>query len=350
MPFKRPTRLILKDRVSADIERHSDQKATRRGDVYFPLAQAISGVAHGLHGHLQYNADQLFDDTADDENLLRRAAELGIYQIPAFRASGTFTATGEDGATINEGELLQLESVLYRVTSAATINSGSAAVNVSAVEVGVSGNAGAGTTLRFLQPVLDIDSDVTVIEISGGAEVEPIDRVKERLAERRTSPPMGGNDNDYMAWAKAAHVDVTRAWCYSNELGLGTVVVRFVTDGLDTPIPTQTHVDAVKAHTDTVRPTGMKRFEAYAVVAKPLDITFTRLSPNTESVRAAVTAELKDLLMREAEPGKTLTLRKINEAISLAIGEDDHRISLSDDVTSQVGEFLTLGEISWPEA
>jgi uncharacterized phage protein gp47/JayE len=349
MPFERPTLVQLRDRTATDIERHSGQDATSRGSAYAPIAKAQAGLAHGLHGHLAWIADQLFDDTADDANLLRRAAEMGITRIPAARASGTATATGNDGAVIPAETLLQTDDeILYRVTAEASIVAGTATLQLTAVEPGAAGNQAAGVTLRFISPVLDVDSEATVVEITSGADIEPITRVRERLAERRTNPPMGGNSADYIAWAKAAHVDVTRAWCYPNENGLGTVVVRFVTDDLSTPIPTQAHVEAVTDYTDQVRPAGMKAFNVYAPVAKSLDITFTALSPNTPTVRAAIEAELKDLISREGEPGGTLLLTHINEAISLATGETDHRHDLVDDFTCATGEFPVLGALTWP--
>lgn len=349
MPFERPTLVQLRDRIAADIERHSGQDATSRGSAYAPLAKAQAGLAHGLYGHLAYIGDQLFDDTADDTNLLRRAVEMGVARIAAVRASGTATATGNDGAILPAETLVQTDDeILYRVTNEATISGGSATLVLTAVEPGDAGNQLVGVTLRFVSPVLDVDSEATVIAITGGADIEAIERVRERLAERRTNPPMGGNANDYIAWAKAAHVDVTRAWCYSNEAGLGTVVVRFVTDDLGTPIPTQTHVDSVVDYIDSVRPAGMKSFNVYAPAVKNLNITFTALTPNTAAVRAAIEAELKDLIAREAEPGGTLLLSHINEAISLASGETDHRHDLAADFTCAIGEFPVLGALTWP--
>lgn len=349
MNFTRPDLNTLRNRISTDIERHSGESASQRGDTYYPISQAIAGAAHGLHGHLIYNAKQLFDNSADEENLLRRAAEMGIYRIGAFRASGTATITGNEGATVPAEALLQTDNQqIYRVTSAAIITNGTATLQLTAVGAGASENLSAGVTLRLINTVLDIDSTATVISITGGADIESIARVAERLSERRKNPPMGGNPADYIAWAKASHTDITRAWCYPNELGYGTVVVRFVADNLATPIPTQPHVDAVTDYTDKVRPAGMRRFEAYAPTAKFLDITFTKLSPNTSAIHEAVQAELKDLINREAEPGGTLLLSQINEAVSLATGETDHRINLTDDFSCSIGEFPVLGAMTWP--
>ncbi|MGI1672220.1 MAG: baseplate J/gp47 family protein [Neptuniibacter sp.] len=349
MSFDRPELTTLRQRVSADIERHGDESASQRGDTYYPLSQAVAGVAHGLHGHLQYNVDQIFDETADDENLLRRAAEVNIFRIQASRASGTATITGTEAAIIPAETLLQTDAQqLYRVTEQATIAAGTATLQLKSVEVGTEQNQDSGTTLRLVNSVLDVDTTATVIEISGGADIESIDRVRERLSDRRKNPPMGGNDWDFIAWAKAAHVDITRAWCYSNTPYIGAVTVRFVTDNLATPIPTQAHIDAVQDYTDIIRPSGMRGFTAAGLTAKALDLTFTKLVPNNATTQAAIEAELKDLIARAAEPGGTLLLSQINEAISIATGETDHAIDLTDDFTCAVGEFPELGVMTWP--
>ncbi|MBJ7537157.1 baseplate J/gp47 family protein [Marinomonas transparens] len=348
MAFSRPTRTTIQARVAADLERHSGQKATRRGDVYYPLAQALAGASHGLHGHLQYNADQLFDDSCDDQNLLRRAAELGIYQTRAYRASGSATMTGNDGAKVLAETLLQTDDeVKYRITEQASIDGGTATLKITAVEAGSAGNLKAGSKLRFISTQLDIDVEVTVVSLTGGSDMESIDRVRARLAERRKNPSMGGNKADYITWTLAAHSDITRAWCYPNEAGLGTVTVRFVTEDLDSPVPSATHIEAVENYVDEKRPVSMKRFYALPISPKPLDIQFVSLTPNTAVVQAAVKAELKDLLRRQAEPGGTLYLSQIREAVSLATGESNHVINLTEDATCLTGEFFVLGDITW---
>ena len=347
MAFASPGLNVLRDRIATDIERHTGQKASTRGDIYFPLTQALSGAAHGLHGHLAYNEAQIFDKSCDDQNLLRRAAEMGIFQIAAVRAQGTATVTGNIGASINKDELLQDDKQnIYVVTEDVVLTQTTAAVQLQAQVIGAQGNLAPATELDFLETIAGLESTATVIEMAGGADIEPIKRVRSRLEQRRKHPPMGGNKADYEAWAKQAHVDITRAWCVPNGLGIGTVLVRFVTDNLASAIPTQAHVDAVQVYIDKVRPAGMKNFTAMAPAAKALSFAFTRLTPDTPAVRAAISAELKDLIKREGVPGATLYLSQINEAISLATGERDHRIDLTDDFTCAVGEFPVLGVIS----
>lgn len=348
MAFEKPTLAALRSRIIADIELATGKPASLRGDIYYPLAMAHAGGCYGLHGHLDYNRDQLFDDSSDDEHLLLRAAEFGIYQIPAARAEGSATINGNDGAVIPAETLFKLGDVLWRVTADATVASGSATLTLRAVTAGLSGNLAPGTMATIMTTVIGVDTQAEIITMTGGADAEAVARVRERLAERKQNPPMGGAPHDYVAWAKEAHVDVTRAWCYSNENGPGTVVIRFVTDELESPIPTLTHITAVSDYVDSVRPAGMAGFEVGVLVATPVDIEFLSLLPDTTATREAVEAELDDMIRREAEPGATLRISKIREAISSATGEEDYEIDLTANITSAVNELIVLGTITWP--
>jgi uncharacterized phage protein gp47/JayE len=66
-------------------------------------------------------------------------------------------------------------------------------------------------------------------------------------------------------------------------------------------------------------------------------------------VQAAVTAELEALIDRVANPGGAeLLLSAINEAISIASGENDHAtVSPVADVTVPFGSMATLGTITF---
>jgi uncharacterized phage protein gp47/JayE len=84
-----------------------------------------------------------------------------------------------------------------------------------------------------------------------------------------------------------------------------------------------------------------------APVAVPLNFTIF-VTPNTADVKAAVTAELTDLLRREAVPGGTILLSHIREAISIATGETNHTISVpAADVAHTTGQIATMGTITW---
>ena len=361
MPYSRPTLATIRSRIAADIERHTNGDPHSRGSIEFALVNALSGASHGLHGLVDFLAKQLFDDTAENSYLERRASVFGITRIAAVVATGTVTVTGTDSTAIPAGtELQSADGQLYLTDALGTISGGSVDIAVTAVEAGAAGNQDAAALLTFTTPIAGADSQATVTgaAIINGADTESDERLRERFAERKQMPPMGGADADYIAWAKQASIDVTRVWVSGNsdangDTEYGSVLLYFVTDDLATSIPTAGHVTTVSDYIDqaNIRPAGVKNVYVVAPQEKTLDMTFSSLTPNTPEVQATIEAEIADLLKREAAPGGAIVLSHIREAISIATGETDFGLTTPNgDFTTAAGEIAVLGTITWPGA
>jgi len=320
------------------------------------LGVVWAGGVHLLYGYLEWIAKQIFPDLSDRDVLLRQASLYGISPTPASYAAGSVTATGVNGSTILTGSYLTLGDQRYRVTSGGTISAGTATVSVQAVTAGAVGDVAAGVTLSWESPISGVSSTAIVASggIAGGFDEESTDGVRDRLILRWREPPEGGADQDYEAWALAV-AGVTRAWVYPVEQGLGTVVVRVVCDGQDGGIlPSSATVSAVQTALDAQRPTTA---EVHALAPTALPVAFTiHLSPDTADTRAAVAAELADLLYREAIPGGTVNgsavgtirLSRFTTAIGLAKGVDWFTLSSpSADVVPSAGQLPTLGAVTW---
>lgn len=359
MPFSRDPLTTIEQRIKSDFELHvKDEQgnaidATSPGTGYTEFAEVIAGVAHELYGNQAWIAKQISLHDADEERLVDEAATLGIPRIPPQYSGGTLTFTGNSGVLIAADRFLQDDSgALFKTTADVTTASGTAQATIVAMEAGLAGNLVQGSSLTLLEPIVGIDNTATVDApgLSGGADIEAIERLRERVIARKQEPPMGGNSYDYVAWAKAASVDVTRAWPFFHENGIGSVVVRFVTEDLASPIPTQPIIDVVSAFMDTVRPAGTRNFVVEAPTAKPMNLTFSSLMPNTPEVQTAINAELLDLIRLEGKPGSIIPISKIREAISRATGEQDYNISLNTDISYSDSQFPTLGTTTWPGA
>lgn len=346
MPFNRPALADLITRAQADIEsRLPGADASLRRSLLNVLARIHAGSVHALYGYLDWLAKQLMPDTAEAEHLERWSSIWGVNRLAATYATGTITLTGT--GTIPAGaSLVRADGVEYTVDAETAITT-SGSVAITAVAAGAAGNASAGGKLTLVSPIAGIQSQGVVVSLTGGADTEADDALRARLLARIQQPPHGGADFDYIAWALEAHPDVTRAWVYPLELGAGTVTVRVMTDDATSDgIPTSTVVDAVQDHIDAERPVTAA-VTVVAPVAVPLAMSIA-LSPNTSTVQAAVEAELRDLLRREAEPGGTILVSHLREAISIAAGESDHALtSPAADVTHTTGQIATLGTITW---
>ena len=354
MPFNRPTLPALIDRDIADIESRlpSTDARLRRSNLGV-LARTHAGVAHGLHAFLDWISRQILPDTAEIGYLERHASIHNITRKPAAQSTGSVRFTGDDTTVIPQGTVIQRSDGLEFTTDAdgtiGAVTTGLVDIDVTAVASGANANTDAGSLLTLVNPIAGVDAQATVNagDLANGVDAETDDALRVRVLDKIQQPPHGGAGFDYVKWALEVP-GVTRAWVFAQELGLGTVTVRFVVD--DDPvsiIPDAAKVQEVQDYIGARRPVTAD-VTVVAPVAVPLDMTIAGLSPATSAVQDAVTAELTDLLRLEAEPGGTILISHIREAISVAADEHDHVLTTpSANVTHAAGEIAVLGNITW---
>lgn len=348
MPFSRPLLTELVTRTRADAQSRLDADQMRRSDAEI-YARLIAGASHELHGHLAFIAGQVLYDTAESEYLDRWASIwLTTPRKKAVAATGNVTFTGTSGVIIPiNTTIVSAAGLEYATTAEVTITAGIAIAVITASIAGQAGNLVAGTLLSMASPINGVNSSVPVgvDGITQGADIEDDTSLRTRLVARIQQPPQGGAKYDYEAWALEVP-GVTRVWVYPQELGAGTVTVRFVRDDDVSVIPDAPEVLAVQDYIDERRPVTAEVL-VVAPIAVALNFTIA-VTPNTSAVQAAVTAELKDLLTREAIPGTTILLSHIREAISIAAGETNYVMSApTADIAYSIGEIAVMGVITW---
>lgn len=351
MPFTTPTLPELIDRAANEIEtRLPGVDARLRRSNLAVFSRIHSGAVHGLYGLLRWLSKQILPDTADNDILNRHSNIWNITRKAAAQATGTVQFTGSNGLFIPAGTTLQrADFAEFKTVSDQTFSGATMDVIIQAVEGGVDGNTAASSKLTLISPIAGVNSTAIVdgAGIAGGSDTEGDDALRARLLARIQQPPHGGASFDYVQWALEI-AGVTRAWVYPLESGAGTVTVRFVTD--DDPgglIPNGAKVAEVDAHIDYLRPVTAN-VTVLAPVAAPVDIEISNLNPNTAEVKAAVEAELAGMFRREAEPGGTILISHIREAVSIASGEDDHAIVVpAGNVTHTANQMPTLGVVTY---
>lgn len=359
MPWERPTLKQLFERISRDFSgRLLDGGEVLSRSVLTVFSKIWAGACHHMHDMLAWLFLQVFADTAEGAYLARWARVWNIFRKPAAAAVGSVSFSGADGAIIPAGTLMQHQAGGLQYAARADgeasgeTSGGSISVLVRAVERGAAGNLPAGAALTLTAPIAGVRSDglVDADGISGGADEETEESLRQRFLARLRQPPRGGSKADYEAWALEVP-GVTRAWCYPMGLGLGTVALMFVTDNAPGgPIPTPEMVARVQAHIEPLRPAAVRDWQVFAPEPMPITIRLS-LRPDTESVRLAVRAELGDLLAREAAPETVLFRSHISEAVSLAPGELDHTLyAPAANIEIPAGYFPVLGDIIFEEA
>lgn len=351
MPFNRPTLQDLLDRARADIEsRLPGADAALRRRVLDVLARTHAGAAHGLYAYLDWIARQVFVDSAEAEILERHAANYGVNRRAGAAATGNVVFTGTSGTLIPVGLILQrADGAQYRVQQSVAIAAGTASIPVSASLNGVAGNADTGVALTVTTPITGVSGAATIAApgLAGGVAPEDDDSLRARTLRRIQQPPQGGAARDYVSWALEVP-SVTRAWVYARELGAGTVVVRFVMDNkVGSSIPNAGEVALVQAYIDARRPVTA---DVTVAAPTPVSLNFTiQLLPDAAATRIAVETELRDMLFRDAQPGGTILLSHLREAISIAAGEADHILTAPGaNVIYTTGQMPIFGVITWP--
>lgn len=362
MPFTRPTLPELIKRNETDIKTGMGVTTLLRRSFLGVIARVIAGMAHMLFGFLEFLSIQFFPDTAEAEYLKRWGSIWGVFLKEATYAQFTVEVTGTNGTVIPLGTIFQRDDGFeYTSDSEQTIALGVALIPLTASTPGVGGNLELGDEIALQSPISGVTSNGIVgsIEIEA-ADEEDVETYRERIVFRIQNPPSGGAASDYITWAKEV-AGVTRAWVLPLAFGPGTVAVAAVNDEDDPISLSPAKITELEEYIDERRPVTAN-VTVFTPTLVPMTLSI-ELRPNTTAVQEAVEAELKDLLFREGSlagayksPSENydgvILLSHIREAVSLAVGEEDHNILLINgvtpaDVTPNDGELVTLGTITW---
>ena len=363
--FSTPTLSELIQRVRNDYVSLGIPEAKLPRSLPWAATYALAGVAYGLYGFLHTVAREMMPDTATSFGVLRWASIFGLVRIPASAAVVRFTVFGTTGLVLPANTRWVREDGLeYELSVPSTlIAPGLTVVNVACTTTGVIGDCEPGTPLTLMIPIAGITSEVAVTStITDGADIETLARLLQRTLDRIRDVPQGGAGVDFVEWVKEAHPAVDRVWTYANELGAGTVVVRFVLDAVGADaIPSagdvttvQEYIDEVDAAGNTVRRPVTADVTVVAPVAKAVLLTIT-IYPDTVANRTAVEEELMSMLaVEQEEPGPAVIKNSlIHAAISRADGEEWHELLAVDggagtaDITVGVNQWAYLGVVTW---
>ena len=356
MPWQTPTlrdvRSLVRDSIRAKLP---GADATIPNSVLRVLSDVQGGVCHLNLQFLDWLALQLMPDTAETEWLDRFGdiwltnADGSTGRKMATLTAGTVAFTGIGGTFVPLASRIAGRGVEYETMEAVTLLADAPTpAPVRALDPGRIGNAEAGSTSLSLTPPVDGVTSTTVVELANGVDEENDDDLRTRVLLRIRQPPMGGDATDYSQWVLAVP-GVTRAWCNPLEMGMGTVTVRFMCDELRADLdgfPTGYDVVQVTNYLNTVRPVAVKDFFVVAPIRQRVDVFIIDLTPDTTAIRAAVEESLKDMLVKKAEPGKTIFAAWKYQAIMEAPGVESFDLrDTGDDVMQSPGHMGVLGDV-----
>lgn len=368
MPFLRPTLTELHEQALTDIATAMQLRAVLRFRPEYAMGTAQAGLANGLYEYLDWIALQSNPATATGEYLHAWAALKGVFPYEATGATGSATFPGTPGALLPVGTPVSREdgSALYATTADATVGGGgTVTAPIAATTLGPAGNALTGTALRLAAAVSGVTSVGTAAgPLTGGADAEGDEALRTRMFLAYAEPAQGGAARDYLDWALAVP-GVTRAWVASNELGVGTVTVRFMRDEANagtSGFPVGAAGVAAAETRDTpatgdqlavanaIYPLRPATALVYAVAPtdSPVAFRILNLSRDTAAIRTAIAAALTQALRDFGEPGGTIYPSTFTAAIDAVPGVERFTLQTpAAPLTMATGALPTLGAISW---
>jgi uncharacterized phage protein gp47/JayE len=354
MPWSTPTlkqtRIMVRDAIHGTLP---GSDANIPNSLLRVMADAMGALCHLTLQYIDWLSKQLLPDTAETEWLDRHGqiwlvnSDGSIGRKQATLAKGTIAITGNVGVVVPANTLLQNSDQLGFETTDQVVIGGVTSVPVRALDPGAQGNLSIGAPMAFVTPPTGVDQTAKVITLAGGADVETDEELRARILLRIQQPPMGGDKTDYEAWALEVP-GVTRAWCDPLELGMGTVVLRFMMDDLRADnggIPLAEDVAAVQAYIDTKRPVAVKDMFVVAPIPYPINMHITELVNDTPSTRANIEQNLRNMLFDRAFPGGTIYASWVEGAIADAVGVDHFELIFMTQVMPSPGHLGVLGSI-----
>jgi len=190
----------------------------------------VAAVATDGHANVASAQREVMPSTARGARLTEWGSIVGVSKQGATpaRKSKALQITGTVGSAVAVGDSLTHEAsgLRYQVNQAFVLVGPTGIVDIEAIDTGSQTRLQAGETLNFDTPPAGIDTIATLIldldEDGFDAEQEPA--YSRRVVAKLGEPQAGGNQSDYVAWAKQV-TGVAQAFCYPHRAGIGTVDV-----------------------------------------------------------------------------------------------------------------------------
>lgn len=252
---------------------------------------------------------------------------------PEYDVTTTVVVTGD-----SEFQYEIIGSPANEPTTSATASFTTGSVPVESVEFGQALNLDEGTPMRLQSPLTGVDDTLTVDfgAVGGGTDQETPDSLRSRMLDKIQNPV--AHFNVAAITEKAKEVPgVTRVFIQEITPDLGQVTIYFMRDNDDNPIPTSSEVATVKESILTIKPANTSDDDVIvlAPTGVPVDFVFTELTPNTTTMQAAVSANLRQFFDEQTE-------------VAVAVDEDAYRSAIFNTIDTVTGELVRTFELSEP--
>lgn len=263
--------------------------------------QAVAKEIEKLYGYIDWLIDMHFAETATDEFLDAKGKEVGVFRKKETRATGVARFYGKSNTFIPGGFVVSTNGNDYYTTKMAYIGKdGYVDIEIASNKKGEGTNAPENSEFTFNR-LNGLERVTNTKAISGGANLESDESLRERILLKMRYPGTSGNKYHYMHWAM--EVDgVGRVRVFPLWKGPGTVKVSIL-DSMQRPA-TKELIQAVQEHIDHG---GERQGEALAPIGALLTVSTASvkklniaakidLDASTSKNKSMVVDEFKTLL------------------------------------------------------
>jgi len=215
-----------------------------------------------------------------------------------------------------------------------------AIATVESVDAGQSSNLDSGGVLTISETLTGVNSlaYVRLDGLTGGADEETEDAFRERILRARANPV--ANFNPAAIEKKALEISgVTRVFIKIVTPSVGDVTIYFLRDNDINPIPSATEITKVRDSILTLLPATSDPSNVYVLAPTPVvtNFTFSAISPDTPTMRAAIIANLEAFYQDTIKFETTITT-------------DKYRAAIIETQDTETGEFLDSFTLTTPSA
>ena len=260
----------------------------------FSKASAFTEALIYEFGKWAYN--QIFVSTMDDDSLIKRGIEFGLYKTAPVSAILNATATGANDSVIPSGTLWQYEGIVYSQLADATISSGSASIQIEALTGGSDGNLDASVEIELVAPVSGIDDIATIVSTdTEGEDAETTEEFRTRVILRISQRPQGGAVPDYIVWALEV-AGIVKAFAFND--GPNNVIVYPLQSLTVDRVPDSAKLTEVEDYINdpSIKPMCAE-VTAEAMTEREITLVVSSYTPATSETRTAVDTAIDAYLL-----------------------------------------------------
>ena len=347
----------ISDRMKEDLKNPPNKV---EGSFAADNIQAVAKEIAKYYDYVDWLVDMHFAETATGEFLDAKAKEVGVFRRTKTKATGIVTFKGEPNAFIPAGfRVYAGEKAFYTTRPAYIGQNGKVDVEVASDGEGLGTNAGAYEVNAFTH-LAGLESVENTEPITGGADIEDDESLRERTLLKMRYPGTSGNKYHYMHWAM--EVDgVGRVKVFPLWKGAGTVKVSIL-DSNQKPAKE----DLIKKVAYHIDHGGERDGEALAPIGAYLTVDTAKLKKISISGRidlAMGSAKTKSIVAEELKKDlqayidseisykkNRLTVAKVidlcysiagvSDIVSLTIDGATDSVEIGDEEVFEVGEVV----------